>query len=274
MALTVRTNTTAMSAANQLNATQNSLAGSLNRISTGLRITSAADDAAGLGVATNLSVQNSSLEQAMRNSNDGISMIQTAEGASNEVVNILDRMRELAVQSSSETLANTERAYIQDEYTELSAEVGRIASVTEFNGIQLADGTTSTIGVQVGIQNAASSKVTITMGDLSATTLGVNGLTMSSSTGALAAINAIDTALDTVNGYRSDLGASQNRLDSALANTSTYLESITAAAGNIMDADFAHETSEMTKQQIMQQAGVAALSQAKNMSQSVVTLLT
>jgi len=262
-----------MSAANQLNNTQNALAGSLNRISTGLRITSAADDAAGLGVATNLSVQNSSLEQAMRNSNDGISIIQTAEGASNEVVNILDRMRELAVQSSSETLANTERAYIQDEYDELSSEVARIAAVTEFNGINISDGSTTSIAVQVGIQNASSSQVSITLGDLTTTTLGVGALTMSSSTGALSSINRIDSALDTVNAYRSDLGSVQNRLDSSLANTSTYLESITSAAGNIMDADFAHETSEMTKNQIMQQAGVAALSQAKNMSQSVISLL-
>ena len=274
MALSVRTNSTAMSAANQLNNTQSSLSSSLNRISTGLRITSAADDAAGLGVATNLSVQTSSLEQAMRNSNDGISIIQTAEGAVGEVVNILDRMRELAVQSSSETMANSERVFINEEFDQLNQEIGRIAEVTEFNGIQLSNNSTTSIQVQVGIDNASSSQISISLGDLRNTVLGVGALDMSTSTGALAAITAIDTALDNVNSQRSTLGSVQNRLDSSLANSSTYLESVTAAAGNIMDADFAMETSEMTKQQIMQQAGVAALSQAKNMSQSVVTLLT
>lgn len=264
-----------MVASDNLGRTNRSLSGTIKRISSGMRVTSAADDAAGLGVATNLETGTISTRQAIRNTNDGISLVQTAEGSANEVTDILQRMRELAVQSSSETLADDERAYIQDEFEELSSEVARIASVTEFNGVNLGDGTTTQVDVQVGINNNASSRITIDMGDLTTTTLGVGtgSISMASVTAAQAAIDVIDSALDTVNGYRSQLGAVQNRLDSAINNSETYAESLSSAEGQIMDADFAQETSEVTRLQIMQQAGVAALSQAKNMNQSVVSLL-
>jgi flagellin len=273
--MAVRTNVSALSAARQLSASNTSLGDTLGRISSGLRIVSAGDDAAGLGVATNLETARLSTSVAMRNANDGISIIQTAEGAANEATDILQRMRELAVQSSSETLDDDERAYIQDEFEELSAEIGRIAAVTEFNGTSLTDGTTTSMSVQVGIANASSSRIDITLGDLTATTLGVVAGTMDldNVTDARAAIDDIDTALDLVNGYRSDLGAVQNRLDSSISNAEIYSESLAGAESQIRDADFAHETSEMTKLQIMQQAGVAALAQAKNMNQSVITLL-
>ncbi len=275
MALTVRTNISAMVAADRLGQTNKSLSKTVERISSGLRVVSAADDAAGLGVATNLDTAATSTRQAIRNSNDGISVIQTAEGAADEVTDILQRMRELAVESSSETLADTERGYIQDEFAQLSKEIARIASVTEFNGTQLADGTTTSIDVQVGIQNAASSRISITLGDLTTTTLGVGtaDISMDSVTAAQAAIDAIDSALDSVNGYRSDLGAVQNRIDSAINNSETYAESLSSASSQIMDADFATETADMTRLQIMQQAGVAALGQAKAMNQVVVSLL-
>ena len=274
MALTVRTNLSAMRAYHSLNENQNALGGTLNRISTGLRVVQAADDAAGLGVATNLNAQSNSLDQAMRNANDGISIIQTAEGAANEVTNILNRMRELSIQSSSETLANSERAYINDEFNQLNLEINRIAEVTEFNGIQLGNGSTSTISAQIGIDNNADSRIDILIGDLRATVLGIGTATdLSSSTGARAAIDAIDSAIAAVSGYRSNLGAVQNRLDSSLSNSTNYMESLDAAASQIMDADFAKESTEMTKQQIMQQAGVASLAQAKNINQAVTSLL-
>jgi flagellin len=260
-------------AAGNLAQTNNSLSNTLGRISSGLRISSASDDAAGLGVATNLETDAKSTTQAMRNANDGISMIQTAESASNEVVDILQRMRELAVQSSSETLDDDERSYISDEFDELSDEIARIANVTEFNGIDLADGTTTQVDVQVGIQNDTSSRITLELGDLTTTTLGLGSTDLSDVTGAQGAIEDIDAALDTVNGYRSDLGSVQNRLDSAISNSQAYLEALSSAQSAIQDADFASETSEMTKLQIMQQAGVAALAQAKNMNQSVISLL-
>ncbi|HHO51043.1 MAG TPA: flagellin FliC, partial [Deltaproteobacteria bacterium] len=174
MALTVRTNLTSMTSISHLNMNNQKLSSSLARISSGMRINSAADDAAGLGVAENLDAAGRSLRMAMRNTNDGIAVVQTAEGAANEVANIIKRMRELAVQSSSETLENTERTYINDEFSALSTEVDRIANVTEFNGLALADGTNATLDVQVGINNvAANDRIAITLGDLTAATLGV-----------------------------------------------------------------------------------------------------
>jgi flagellin len=271
--MSVRTNVASMMAAGQLSRTNKGLSSSLGKISSGVRINSAATDAAGLGVATNLESQVISTRQAMRNTNDGISIIQTAESASNEVTDILQRMRELAVQSSSETLADTERSFITDEFNQLRSEVGRIASVTEFNGIALTDGNTTQVSVQVGIQNASSSRISIQLGDLTTTGLGVTTMAMDSVTNAQAAIDTIDTALTSVNTFRSRFGAVQNRLDSSLNNSQIYVEALSSASSQIMDTDFATETSNLTKLQIMQQAGVASLAQAKNVNQSVISLL-
>ena len=174
MGLVVNSNPTAQNALGNLNRTNRGLTNTFQNISSGLRINNAADDAAGLAVAENLESEQMSLRQAQRNTNDGISVIQTAEGATNEVADMLKRMRELAVQSSSETLANTERAYIQDEFVQLSDEVDRIAQVTEFNGLALADGSDSDMNVQVGIHNSSNDRISISLGDLTASKLGVN----------------------------------------------------------------------------------------------------
>jgi len=275
MSMTVRTNVASLMAQGSLGRTNKNLANSLSRISSGMRINKAADDAAGLGVATNLETSISSTRVAMRNTNDGISIIQTAESASNEVTDILQRMRELAVQSSSETLDDDERSYIQDEFLELSEEIERISAVTEFNGVALTNNTSTQIDVQVGIQNATTSRISIDLGDLRATSLGVAStqISLSNATSAQSALDNIDTALDSVNGVRSGLGAVQNRLDSALNNSQVYTEALSSAEASIRDTDFATETSELTKLQIMQQAGVAALAQAKNINQSVISLL-
>ena len=275
MAITVNTNMAAVNATNNLNRTTRSLSRSFQRLSTGLRISKASDDAAGLGVAENLKVRAKSADVAGRNINDGISMIAVAEGASAEVGAILGRMRELAVQGASETLGNTERAYVQDEFTALSSEVDRIAGVTEFNGQLLTDGSTATVAVQVGIDATANDQVSITLGDLSATTIGVDtgSIDMSTSGGAYAAITTIDAALQTVNGYRSDYGAVENRLNSALNSIETFAENTTAAESRIRDVDFSKETAELAKHQLLQQAGVSILAQAKNMNQSVTNLL-
>jgi len=273
MSLVVNTNMASLSAINALGKTQRSLGDTMAKLSEGLRITKAADDAAGLGVATNLHAEAVSGRQAMRNTNDGISIIQTAEGASDEVVDLLTRMRELAVESSSDTLASTERAYIQDEVTELVAEVARIAAATEFNGIQLSDGSLTSLGVQVGVQNSSSSRIDITLSDLTTTTLGIGSLSMTTAAGARTAIDTLDASLDTVNDYRSGLGATQNRLDSAYSTMETYVENLSAAESQIRDADFAYETAEMTKLQILQQSGIAVLAQAKGMNQGAISLL-
>ena len=275
MALTVNTNLAANRAMTQLGKTSRELNGSFQRISSGLRISKAADDAAGLGVAENLKVAYSSARVAQRNVGDGVSMIAVAEGATSEVASILGRMRELAVQSASETLGDDERAYIQDEFVALSAEVDRIAGTTEFNGQALTDGTATTFGVQVGINNTANDQVDITMGDLSAATLGVDtaAVDMSTSSGASSALTSIDSAIEMVSGYRSDYGAAENRLGSALNNLETYAENTAAAESAIRDADFGYESAELAKNQVLQQAGVAVLAQAKSMSQSVLSLI-
>jgi flagellin len=275
MALVVNTNTASLNAINNLNQTTRDLQGTYGRISSGMRIARAADDAAGLGVAESLESQSVSGRQAMRNTNDGISVIQTAEGATDEVSNILVRMRELAVQSSSETLNDDERAYIQTEFEQLSDEIDRIAASTTFNGTALADGTNTSLDVQVGINNSADDRITITLGDLTASTLGVDtgSVDLSTAAGAQAAIDVFDTALDSVSEIRSDYGAVQNRLDSALANMETYVENLEGAESQIRDADFAYETAELARNQILQQAGVSVLAQAKNMNQGVLNLL-
>jgi flagellin len=275
MSLFINHNIASLVAQRRVAGTQRTLQDSFERVSSGLRINKAADDAAGLGVAENLQAQYRSSRVAMRNTNDGISVVQTAEGSTNEVANIIKRMRELAVQSSSDVLATTERGYIQDEFTQLTQEVERIANVTEFNGKKLTNNSSTTLAVQVGVNNSANDRISITLGDLTASTLGVRTAVMSLNTvaSARAAITALDTALDTVNGYRSDFGAIQNRLGSALRNIEVYAENLASAEAQIRDADFAFETAELSKLQIMQQAGLSVLAQAKMSTQGVLSLL-
>jgi flagellin len=275
MALTVNTNLSALRASNALNKTQGSLSHTLSKISSGLRVVKAADDAAGSAVASNLHTRARSGKQAMRNANDGISIIQTAESATKEVINILDRMRELAVQSASETLDDGERVYIDDEFEQLSDEVERIAQATNFNDLALSDGTNPSLTVQVGVTSGTESQLTISLGDMTVSTLGIGtgDIDLTGSTTAQSAIDTIDDAIDEVNSQRAGFGAVQNRIDSAIANMTTYVESLTSAESQIMDADYAQETAEMTRLQVMQQAGVAALAQARTINQSVISLL-
>ncbi|MEZ4239387.1 MAG: flagellin [Myxococcota bacterium] len=275
MPLTVNTNMASTNALTALGRTNRSLSSTFQRISSGLRITKAADDAAGLGVAENLSALTKGLGQAMRNTNDGVSMIEVAESSTNEVANIVKRMRELAVQSSSETLEDTERAYIDEEFTQLSSEVDRIANTVEFNGVKLGDGTVATINVQVGVMNTTDDQIAITTGDITAATLGIDtgSIDLSSSGGASTALTDLDDALNTLNGYRATYGSVQNRLESALRNMESYNEKLMGAESRIRDADYAFETSEMSKQQIMQQAGLAVLGQANQLNSGVTRLL-
>ena len=275
MALVINHNLSSITAQRNLSGTTRSLSSSFEKVSSGLRINKAADDAAGLGVAENLNAASRSAKVAMRNTNDGISVVQTAEGATSEVGNIVKRMRELAVQSASETLATTERSYIQDEFTQLSSEVDRISQVTEFNGLKLTDGSDTSVSVQVGVNNTTNDRIAITMGDLRSTALGVDTTTMSLNTAvsAQAAITALDTALDSVNSIRSDYGAVQNRLTDALVNMEVYDENLTAAESQIRDVDFASETAEMAKQQIMQQAGMSVLAQTGQAQQGILSLI-
>jgi flagellin len=179
------------------------------------------------------------------------------------------------VQSASETLEDGERVYIDDEFEQLSDEVERIAQATEFNDLQLADGTKTTLSVQVGVTSGTESQLSITLGDLTVTSLNVDTTTidLTNATTARSAIDTIDNAIDAVNTVRAGYGAVQNRIDSSIANMTTYVESLSAAESQIMDTDYAHETAEMTKLQVMQQAGTAALAQARTINQSVISLL-
>jgi flagellin len=249
MALTVNTNMAAMGAANTLNNTQGALSSTLARVSSGLRVTKAADDAAGQAVAANLSTQARSGKQAIRNANDGISVIQTGEAASKEVISILDRMRELAVQSSSETLEDGERAYIDAEFHQLSDEVERIAQSNEFNDIKLSNGDNAELEVQVGVDASSNSRVAITLGDVSTDNLSVEttDIDLTTASGSQTAITTIDAAIDSVNSIRASYGAVQNRLESSINNMGAYVESLSAAASQIQDADYAHETAEMIR---------------------------
>ncbi|MEN0065231.1 MAG: flagellin [Myxococcota bacterium] len=278
MALSVNTNIASLDAISRLNMTQTNLTKTLARISSGLRITRAGDDAAGLGVAENLSALTRSLRMAMRNTNDGISVVQTAEGSASEISNILKRMRELAIQSASETLANSERTYVNDEFAELGAEIDRIAEVTEFNGVPLTDaGAVATLQVQVGVDGTANSRVAINLTNLrsDSANMGVDtgSIDLLTAANAQAAIANIDSALDFVNQVRSGFGATQNRLESAYRQLDNYFLNLTESESRIRDTDFAYESAQMSKYQIMQQAGVAVLSQAKNMNAQAAQLL-
>jgi len=261
MSLTVNTNIASLTAQRALVGTNRSLQVSMSRLSTGLRINSAKDDAAGLAISDKMTGQIRGLNQAVRNANDGISMAQTAEGALQESTNLLQRMRELAVQSVNGTYGTAERSSLNDEFTQLRDEIGRIATTTEFNGVSVLTGGLSGIVFQVGAN--AGDKITLTVsGTMTSTGLGVNALAVTSADGASAAITAIDTALQRIDTFRGKLGAVQSRLESTVNNLMSISENVAAARSRIMDADFAAETANLTRTQILQQAGVAMLSQA------------
>ncbi len=258
-----------------LNRTNQLLADTMERISTGLRVNRAADDPAGLAVALQFQTQDRSASQALRNTNSGISMLQTAEGAMGEIGNILDRMRELAVQSSSETLSSSQRSDIDDEFEELSAEIERISESTEYNDISLTDGSTTSLSVQVGIDGGSSSQVALSFSDVGADALGVDtsSIDLSTASGASSAISDIDTAIDTIASEKASIGASHSRLESSSSYMQEYQVAVRSARSSIMDADMAFEIAESSRLQVVQAGAIAALAQAKNVNQSIIGLL-
>lgn len=273
MAMTVNTNLQAMSSLGHLNKTNRGLEGTFTRISSGLRINKAADDAANMAVTENLDADARSLKVALNNTSDGVSVIQVAEGATAEIGNIIKRMRELAVQSASETLADDERFFIEEEFIQLADEVDRIAVTTNFNGVNLTDGTTTELQVQVGIHNSSVDRIAINLGDMQTAALGLDTLTLLDSDSAFAAIDDMDLALQEVNRLRSGYGSVQNRLESSTANLESYLLNLNAAKSRIKDADFATEAADMAKYQIMQQAGIAVLGQANQINSGATQLI-
>jgi len=244
-------------------------------LSSGLRINSAGDDAAGSSISSKLSSDVRGLKQASRNTNDAVSVIQTAEGAMGEINSLLTRMRELAVQASSgATMSTQDRSYIDQEFQLLESEINRIVNVTEFNGTKLIDGNISGgVDFQVGMNNTTDDRIALSVADSDSTALGINDDALSSQTGAQAAIDALDTAIQSVATTRGTLGTTQNRLTVTLTNLANMHENLSAANSRIKDVDVAEETASMTRNQILQQAGVAVLAQANALPQSALALI-
>jgi flagellin len=274
MGFSIKTNVSSLNAQRNLMSTNISLESSLSKLSSGYRITKAGDDAAGLSISSNLEAQIKSYNQASRNAQDGQSLIQTAEGALNETTNILARLRELAMQSASSNVGNTERGYIQTETTQLVTEIDRIAQATEFNGTSLLNSTGTSLTFQIGIRNVtANDRISVSTADTTASTLGVSGLSLATQTSAQSALATIDAAINTVSSSRSTFGAIGNRLNSVITTIQTSAENLSAANSRIRDVDVAEETSKMSRTQVLLQAGVSVLSQANQQPQIALKLL-
>ncbi len=283
MSMSIRTNTSSLNAQRNVYQTQGSIDRSLSRLSSGYRITQSGDDAAGLGISTNLEAQIRSFSQAARNAQDGISVVQTAEGALHEVSNILIRMRELAMESASDGLSDTERGYIQEETTALIDEISRISDATEFNGKNLLKGTQTivpsvfdptTLTFQVGIRNVSNNdRIEISVPGVNTISLGVDGVSLSTAIVAQSALSTIDSAIQRISEARAELGAAGNRLTNVISQIQTAAENLSAAHSRIRDVDVAEESSIMTRNQIQMQAGVSVLAQANQAPEVALKLL-
>jgi flagellin len=267
----ITTNVSALRAQNASRMAESSTATAMARLSSGKRINSAKDDAAGLAIATRMNSNVRGFTQAIRNANDGISLAQTAEGALGETSNILVRMRELAVQSANGTLTTSDRTALQAEVTQLIGQIGDIASRTNFNGTSLLNSSSTSISIQTGVDSGQT--VAIAIGDMTATGLGVNAVSLSSAANASTAMGTINTAIDTVASQRANLGAVQNRLESTVNNLSSSVENLSAAKSRIEDADYSVETTKLASSQILAQASTAMLAQANQSQQGVLSLL-
>jgi flagellin len=266
MPQTINTNVSSLNAQRNLTTSQNSLATSMQRLSSGLRVNSARDDAAGLAIADRMNAQVRGINVAIRNANDGIPLAQTAEGALATVTDALQRMRELAVQAQNGSNGTSDRANLDTEYQQLSAEITRIATQTKFNGIAIVGAGAGAQTFQVGANNGDTLTVTTT----AVTTVG-GGLTTAAA--ASTALAAIDASLDVITTNRATYGAAMSRFEFAVSNLRISGENQSAARGRIMDADFAAETAELSRSQILQQAGTAMVAQANQLPQQVLQLL-
>lgn len=278
MALRINNNVASLTAQKNLSQVTGRLQGNFKRLSSGLRIATAADDAAGLAISERLRSQIRGLDQASRNANDGISLTQTAEGGLNEVSNILIRLKELAVQSNTDTVSDSDRDTLQTELTELVSEIDRIAQQVDFNGINLLDGSSSSVEFAVGI-GATSGVDTISVSLDSVRTADLGGtstldtIDIGSSGDVSTALTAVDNAINTVSTFRGRLGSTENRLNSAIAGLATQVENLTAAESRIRDVDVAKESGDLTRNSIIQQASLSILAQANLQPQSALGLL-
>lgn len=273
----INTNIMSLTAQRGLNSSQGALATAMQRLSSGLRVNSAKDDAAGMFSIERMTADIRGLNQAVRNAQDGISLAQTGEGSMSQIQSALQRIREIAVQSSNATVED--RTGLQAEVDQLTQEISRIVATTEFNGSQLLDGTTASLTFQIGADGAASNQISVTGIDLtgmntySATLTATGTVDVSSAATASAAIADIDSDIDDVSSERATFGAVQNRFEAVISNLTTYAENLSAARSRLQDADFAAETATLTRAQILQQAGVAMLAQANTLPQTALALL-
>ncbi len=276
MGLRINTNVQSLVAQRNLNRSNMKQQSSLEKISSGTRIAKAADDSAGLAIATKMGADIRSLRQDNRNANDGISLIQVAEGGMNEVGNILTRFRELSIQAASDTIGDKERGFINKEVLQLKSEVDRISQTTEFNGRKLLAGVGGTLEIQVGLNNSPEFdrfSFDTAKQNISTEALGITDINTMTKQAAQENLGKIDSAIKNLSENRAEVGALQNRLASSISNLSTYEENLAAAKSRIYDVDIASETSELTKSNILTQAGTAILGQANNNSLSALKLL-
>jgi flagellin len=278
MAMVINTNMGSINSQRQLTSTNNHLSTSMERLSSGLRINSAKDDAAGLAISNKMTSQIRGMTVAVRNANDGISLAQTAESAMGTMTETMQRMRDLAVQSSNDAaVTGSDREKLQTEFKQLNDELTRIISNTEFNGKKIINGSlASGAAIQVGANTASDNQITVTISNMSATIASVTGVSIGSgatASGALAAIDALDAAIKAIDTSRASLGAIQNRFTTTISNLQSSIENQSAARSRITDTDFAMETASLSRNQILQQAGTAMLAQANQSGQSVLSLL-
>lgn len=276
MGLRIATNVTALNAQRQMAVTRMNLDKTLEKLASGSRINHAGDDAAGLAISENLRAQVRGMRQSKRNAQDGVSLIQVSEGGLNEISNMLIRLRELAIQSASDTIGDTERQFADREFQSLKQEIDRIANVTAFNGTPLLNGRAGIFEIQVGTHNNPILDRVVYNGersDASLDALKLGGESVATKQGSQLSLSVIDDALVRVNSIRADLGAMQNRLQSTISNLSITDENLSAANSRIRDADIAEEVSEMTKQNILMQSGISVLSQANNTNAHALKLL-
>ena len=276
MGLRINTNVASLNAQRNLGSTRISMNRSLEKLSSGQRINRAGDDAAGLAISENLKAQIRGLGQAERNAEDGISLVQIAEGALGEVSNILIRLRELSVQAASDTIGTTERKFLNVEFEQLTSEVDRIANSTEFNRVSLLNGTGAVFDIQIGTRNdPISDRLTFdaSSADVNVAALGLNLASVSDKISAQNSLTSIDQAIISVSGIRADFGALQNRLQSTVNNIQTSIENLAAANSRVRDTDVAAETAELTKQNILMTAGTSVLAQANSSTNNALSLI-
>jgi flagellin len=276
--MAINTNMASINATRNMTSTGRGLNNSIQRLSSGLKINSASDDAAGMAVSEGLTAQVRGFQQGMENANEAIALLQTAEGSYNSISDIMIRMRELAVQAASDTLTDKERAYLNTEFEDLTNEITRISDVAEYNGIQLLTGTSGAAAdgdmvFQVGTRNTVNDQIKITLKDQDSTALGIEALGVDNLANSQTAIATIDTALDQLATDRATLGSKVNELTSSVDNLATTIENLSAANSQIKDADLAKESADFTKHQVLMQSGVAMLSQANGISQMALRLL-